>query len=156
MSAWSGANTQLYQSMNMKNIILLDNHSTVTLFYNRNYVQKVWKVKEQLELSTNGGELRTNLRATVKGFGEVWFLDNAIANIFSFAEMEDRHTITYDLRVEPAFTVHLPDKQVKFTRSSNGLHYFNPPYNTNQQTCATNLRMEKRGEKYEDVYQSSD
>jgi hypothetical protein len=61
-------------------------------------------------LSTNGGELHTNLRATVKGFGEVWFHPKAITNIFSFAEMEDRHPITYDSRSEHAFIVHLPDK----------------------------------------------
>jgi hypothetical protein len=48
----------------------------------------------------------------------------------------------YDSRVEPAFTVHLPDKQVKFTRSSNGLYCFNPPYNNNLQTCAINIPME--------------
>jgi hypothetical protein len=109
-------------------------------------VEKVWKVNDQLELSTNGGELHTSLWATVKGFGEVLFHPKAITNIFSFAEMEDRHPITYDLRSEQAFIVHLPDKEVKFTRSSNGLYFFNPPYNSTQQTCATNLPMDSMEE----------
>jgi hypothetical protein len=73
--------------------------------------------QDQLELSTNGGELHTNLQATVKGFGEVWFHPKAITNIFSFAEIEDRHPITYDSRSEQAFILHLPDKEFKLTRS---------------------------------------
>jgi len=142
MSAWSGANVQFYQSINMKNIILLDNQSTVSLFCNKNLVEKVRKVDEQLELATNGGQLRTNLKATVPGYGEVWFHPKAITNIFSFAEMEDKHDITYNSKSEHAFIVHLPDKKVKFKRSSNGLYYYNPPYSTKQQTCATNIPID--------------
>ena len=143
MTGWSGANVQFYQSINMKNIILLDNQSTVSLFCNKNLVEKIRKVDEQLELATNGGQLCTNLKATVPGYGEVWFHPNAITNIFSFAEIEDKHHITYNSKSEKAFIVHLPNKQVKFKRSSNGLYYYNPPYNTKQQqTCATNIPMD--------------
>ena len=35
-------------------------------------------------------------KATVPNFGEVWFDEQAITNIFSFAEMEDKFPITYD------------------------------------------------------------
>jgi hypothetical protein len=126
----------------LKNIILLDNQSTVSLFCNKNYVEKVWEVKEQLELATNGGTLKTNKKAFVKGFGDEWFHSGAIINIFSFAEMEDRNPITYKSKKEHAFIVHLPDKDVIFVRSPNGLYYFNPPYNKNQQACVTNVPME--------------
>jgi hypothetical protein len=95
-------------------------------------VEKVWEVKEQLELATNCGALKTNQKALVKGFGEVWFHPDAMANILSFAEMEDRHQISYNSKYEKAFIVHLPDKNVKFIRSPNVLYYFNPSYSKNQ------------------------
>jgi hypothetical protein len=54
-----------------------------------------------------------------------------------------RHLVTYNSKSEQAFIVHLPNKQVKFKRSSNGFYYYNPPHNTKQQeTCATNIPME--------------
>jgi hypothetical protein len=110
MTAWSGANAQFYQSINMKSIILLDNQSTVSLFCNKNLAEKIRKVDEHLELATKGGQLRTNLKATVSGNGEVWFHPNAITNIFSFAEMEDKHHVTYNSKSEQAFIVHLEGK----------------------------------------------
>jgi hypothetical protein len=128
MAGWSGANVQFYQALDIKNIILLDNQSTVSLFCNKNYVEKVWEVKAQLEIATNGGTLKTNKKAFVKGFGDVWFHSGAITNISGFAEMEDKNPITYNSKKEHAFVVHLPDKDVKFVRSPNGLYYFIPPY----------------------------
>jgi hypothetical protein len=65
MSEWCGTNVQFYQALDMKSIILLDNQSTVSLFCNRNFVERVWRVKDQLELATNGGKLYTNLKASV-------------------------------------------------------------------------------------------
>jgi hypothetical protein len=143
MSGWSGANVQFYEALDMKNIILLDNQSTVSLFCNKNYVEIVWEVKEQLELATNGGILRTNKKTFVKGFGDVWFHSGAITNIFSFAELEEKNPITYNSKKECAFIVHLLDKDVKFVRSPNGLYYFNPPYNKKQLACAANVPMDR-------------
>jgi tRNA(Ile)-lysidine synthase TilS/MesJ len=45
--------------------------------------------------------------------------------------MEKKHHITYDSTKENAFTVHLQNKTVKFIKSSNGLYYHKPKYNTN-------------------------
>ena len=39
--------------------------------------------------------------------------------------MEDQFRITYDSSKEKAFIVHMPDKQIKFRRSDNGLYYIN-------------------------------
>jgi hypothetical protein len=50
-----------------------------------------------------------------------------MTNIFSYAQMVDRHPVTYDSTKEDAFIVHLPHKQVKFTRE-NGLYVYRPPY----------------------------
>jgi hypothetical protein len=125
-TGWSGAHVQFYQASKMRQWILLDNQSTVSLFCNPNLVENIRETDEELELSTNGGDLHTKKRATVPGFGEVWYHPNAITNIFSFAEMEDKFNISYDSSKEKAFIVHLPHKDVRFTRSDDGLYYFKP------------------------------
>jgi hypothetical protein len=79
----------------------------------------------------NGRKLFTNQKATVPNYGEVWYNPNAVTNIFSLSEMEKKHHITYDSTKEKAFAVHLPNKKVKFIKSSNGLYYHKPKYNTN-------------------------
>jgi hypothetical protein len=76
-----------------------------------------------LEVSTNGSKLFTNQKAMVPNYGEVWYNPNAVTNIFSLSKMEKKHQITYDSTKEKAFTVHLPNKTVKFTKTSNGLYY---------------------------------
>ena len=81
-------------------------------------------------LQTNAGDAKTNLKAQVPNYGEVWFDSNGMANIFSFAKMEDRYRITYDSAVESAFNVHTDDGIVKFRRSAEGLYYHTPTYET--------------------------
>ncbi len=126
-TGWAGVHHQLYQAEDMKNWILLDNESTVTIFCNPNLVHNIRNAtNESLDLVTNAGILQTNQKATVPGWGEVWFNPHAITNIFSYSEMAKRHRITYDSEKEDAFTVHLPDKQVKFTKTDQGLYIFKP------------------------------
>jgi hypothetical protein len=128
---WSAAHVRFYQAEDMKKWILLDNGSTVDFFCNPNLVTNIHTTTETLEVSTNGGKLFTNQKATVPNYGEVWYNPKAVTNIFSLSEMEKKHRITYDSTKEKAFTVHLPNKEVKFSKSSNGLYYHKPTYNTN-------------------------
>jgi Reverse transcriptase (RNA-dependent DNA polymerase) len=128
---WSGAHVQFYQAEEMKEWIILDNGSTVDLFCNPNLVTNIHTTTETLELSTNGGKLSTNMKAMVPNYGEVWYDPGAITNIFSLSEMEKKYNVTYNSSAESAFIVQLPTKQIKFTKSFNGLYYFKPTYNTN-------------------------
>jgi hypothetical protein len=128
---WSAAHVQFYQAKEMKKWTLLDNRSTVDLFCNPNLVTNIHTTTKTLEVSMNGGKLFTNQKATVPNYGEVWYNPNAVTNIFSLYEMEKKHRITYDSTKEKAFTVHLPNKEVKFSKSSNGLYFHKPTYNTN-------------------------
>ena len=122
------------ESDDMRNKILLDSQSTVSLFCNPNLVSNIRETNETLILRTNAGRLRTNLKATVKNWGDVWFSTEAITNIFSNAEVRKRYDIVYDTREECAYRVYLPDRVVKFTENEAGLHVHTPDViNTNEQ-----------------------
>jgi hypothetical protein len=87
-TGWAGVHHQYLQLKDMKDWILLDYESTVTIFCNPNMVNDIRNSNNKLlDLMTNAGILQTNQKATVPGWGEVWFNSHAITNIFSYAEM---------------------------------------------------------------------
>ena len=124
---WAGAHIQFFQNLDMRDWILLDNQSSVTIFCNPDMVQNIRSSgSEKMLLSTNGGILETTQKADLPHWGEVWFNPRAITNIFSYAEMADRYRVTYDSSKQDAFTVHLPHKEVKFQRIGLNLYVFKP------------------------------
>ena len=130
LQEWSGAhilcNNNNNRFNNMKDYFLLDNGSSTSIFANPRMVQNIREVTTPLQLITNGGDVITNTKATVPGFGDVWFDSNSIANIFSFAELKQKHRITYDSTKEDAFLIHLPTKIIKFSRTNEGLYTYKP------------------------------
>ena len=117
----------------IKDWILLDSQSSVDFFCNEKLVNDIKPGDETLLLSTNAGTKRTNIKAQVPQWGEVWFDKDGIANIFSLASMMKRHRVTFDSQEEPAFLVHTPKGVIKFTMSDEGLFYYDPKYRT--ETC---------------------
>ena len=81
-------------------------------------------------LQTNAGNKLTNHKAKVPNYGKVWFDNEGMANIFSFAKMEDTYCNTYYSAVESAFNVHTENGIIKFLRSAEGLYYYKPKYKT--------------------------
>ena len=69
-------------------------------------------------MATHAGTRLTN----VPGFGTIWYDEGAIANIFSFTELVEKHQITFNLSMENAFLVHQPDKIIKFEHTPEGLY----------------------------------
>jgi hypothetical protein len=129
VTGWAGVHLQFQQvyGSQMRYWILLDNQSSISVFCNRDMVQNIRKSEFVMELATNGGVLKIRQRADLPGWGEVWFHEKAITNILSYAEMVDKHRITYDSANEDAFVVHLSkDKTVRFTRFDNNLYVFKP------------------------------
>ncbi|KAL7581337.1 hypothetical protein ACA910_006095 [Epithemia clementina (nom. ined.)] len=145
ISGWAGVHINMYQSSNMKDWILLDNQSTVSIFGNEKLVYDIHKVKETMDLSTNAVTYEVRHKATVPGFGLVWFDNRAITNIFNFAEMEDKHRISYeDHNGKNAFVVHLDKRQVRFCQSENGLYYYKPSYYTREINMVEAIEENKR------------
>ncbi|KAI2501792.1 Reverse transcriptase (RNA-dependent DNA polymerase) [Fragilaria crotonensis] len=132
-TGWAGAHIEMqfqqFEAHEMRNWILLDNQSSVSVFCNKDLVQNIRESNDgNMHLSTNGGVLVTNKKADLPQWGEVWFNESAITNIISYAEMADRYRITYDSGKEDAFVVHLSDdKTVRFARRGNNLYVFKPP-----------------------------
>lgn len=143
VTGWAGAHIELqFQQFNanqMRDWILLDNQSSVSVFCNRHLVENIRNSNEgDMHLSTNGGILVTNQKADLPQWGEVWFNESAITNIISYAEMADRYRIIYDSGKEDAFIVHLSnDKAVRFNRLHNNLYVFKPSIKTQVQLLNT-------------------
>ena len=111
-------------SSKMKDDIILNNGSTLSIFGNPELVEGIQKSKSTLEMATNAGMRLTNQEANVPGFGTIWYDEGAIANIFSFAELVDKHRITFNLSTENTFLVHQPDKIIKFEHTPEGLYTY--------------------------------
>jgi hypothetical protein len=103
---------QFYQAGGMKDVTLLDNQSTARIFCNKDLAENIYKVDEPIILKTNGGDLITNMKASVKDFGEAWFNPDSVTNIFSMAEIESKYTITYN---PGELIVHLPHATATFS-----------------------------------------
>jgi hypothetical protein len=86
----------------LKNCITLDNGSTLSLFSNPELVQDIRTTKTSLSLATNAGVKQSNQEAFVPGFGKVFYDKDAIANIFGFSDLKQKHRITYDSEKEDA------------------------------------------------------
>jgi hypothetical protein len=68
-----------------------------------------------MHLVTNCGSMVTKMKADLPQWGDAWFYEKPITNIFSsYAEMADKYRINYDSDREDAFIVHFPDKPVLF------------------------------------------
>jgi hypothetical protein len=75
----------------MRDVILLNNQSTVSLFCYHKMVRNIRRVDKELVLQTNAGTLVTDMKAEVPQYGDMWYHPDAITNIFSFAEIQNKN-----------------------------------------------------------------
>ncbi len=81
------------QGFDLREVILLDNQSTINIFCNKNFVRNIRLAPEPLTLKSNGGKLLVYLIADVNDYAEpVWFSKKAIANIFVFKVMKKQYS----------------------------------------------------------------
>ena len=113
--------------LNLRNMILLDNQSTVDLFCNKRLVLNIRKVQDSMTVKGNGGLLTTNMKADIHNYGEVWFDPSAITNILSLKNVREKYRVTFDSDGGNTFIIHRPDKaDLRFDLHGDGLYYHDP------------------------------
>ena len=119
-------NLQTVKKLNLKNMVLLDNQSTVDLFCNRALVTRVWSTgKKTMTVCGNGGTLTTNKKAYIHNYGDVWFHEHAITNILALKNVLKQYRVTYDSGLNGCFTIHkgCQGTDMEFKMHKDGLHY---------------------------------
>ena len=79
-----GNKTKMHSKM--KDSIILDNGSTLSIFGNPDLVNNIRESDVTLQLATNAGTQESNQVAEVPGYGQVWYDSRAIANIFGLSD----------------------------------------------------------------------
>jgi hypothetical protein len=116
----------LAQGSSMRDWILLDSQSSISLFCSPALVKNITDGKKKMVISTNAGDLTSTQQAEVPGFGQVWYNENAMTNIYSLCDMVDRFRVTFDSEKEDAIVVHTPQGPLKLHRNHQNLYSAHP------------------------------
>jgi hypothetical protein len=134
-------------NLDLRNIILLDNESTMDLFCNPSLVHHVRTAKKAMSLQSNGGNMRIKQKATIDGYHkDVWFSKHAITNIIALKNLIQQYiAVTYDSDHQ-MFVVHRQKdgkSTMYFIMHESGLHYHDPKdaaFSCNINTVYGNLK----------------
>ena len=117
------------KQLRLDNTFLLDSQSTTTVICNKKFVSDIRPSTATLRLKSNGGLMKINQQATLKGFeGPVWYSPDAIANILALRDVKRKYKVTYDSD-ESMFVVHREHTgkpNMNFVEHESGLHFWSP------------------------------
>jgi hypothetical protein len=112
MCAWSRYN-MIPNQINLRDTeVLLDNQASRGIFKNQNLIHNLRLSNEITLFKGISGTIKTNKVADVPNLGTLSYMPECIANILSFAEIEDNNGIKYIPKVGFLVT------------TSNGVEYF--------------------------------
>jgi hypothetical protein len=113
--------------IDLKEVILLDNQSTMDLFCNADLVSTISKSISSMRLKSNGGTMVVTRKATMEGYNKtVWFSTRTNTNIIALRNLIDQYRITYDSD-DLMFVVHRESESkpnIEFKMHKSGLHYY--------------------------------
>ena len=111
--------------LDLTQVILLDNQSTMDLFCNESLVSTMFDSKTPMRLKSNGRTMKVNHKATINGYERpVWFSKDVITNIIALKNIIRQYRVTYDSD-KSTFVVHREaanKKNMEFRMHANGLH----------------------------------
>ena len=104
--------------------LLLDSESTTSVIKNRDLLSNIRDSSHPITCHSNGGTQVSSLVGRLKGFGDVWFNTESLANILSLAEMVNKYRVTFDSKDGNKFIIYKSDGfTVEFKQSIHGLYY---------------------------------
>jgi hypothetical protein len=127
---------------------LLDNQSTLDVFYNPALLTNIRKTNTSMEIHCNAGTTSTNMKGDLPGYGTVWFHPKGIANILSLARIEEHgYHVACDTNIgNGCFVVTKPDgSRNMFHKSDRGLFYLDTSIKKKESTVLINTVDEKKG-----------
>ena len=100
-------------NLDLKKFILLDNCSTMDLFYNSYPVENITKSGKNMTVQVNGGTLLVTHKATVPGYKKyVWFSKYYITNIIALKQLTKQYQVKYN-SIDQISVVHREDQGKK-------------------------------------------
>ena len=84
------------QSVNMRELILLDTDSTYKFLYNLKYVSNIQYSDNPLSIMTNGGLMKLHQKCIIPYINNVWYNGNSINNIISVKDTTAKFLVTMD------------------------------------------------------------
>jgi len=81
--------------LNLRDLILLDNQSTVDIFCNKRLLKGLNVSDDSITVYGNGGAFTANQKGTLRNYGKVWYHADAITNILSLKRVRSKFKLTY-------------------------------------------------------------
>ena len=104
--------------------ILLDNQSTVDVFFNPELLSDIRTSPTVLKIHCNAGIAIVTMVGELAGYGTVWFHPDGIANILSLSRIKSKFRVTYDSHGSNQFIVQNSNgAEQAFKQSAQGLFF---------------------------------